>query len=89
MERKGIMRFLLQQQGNNVILDMEGIISAIIEIENLKITRKKNYIFLNNVGLNLNQLMRIGMTNESEIFLEFDQLQTVKIKITKAESSLL
>lgn len=89
MKRKEIMRFLLQQQGRNVILDLEGIVSTIIEIKSLKIIRKRNYLFFNNIGLNLNQLMRISLMNESEIFLEFDQLQTVKIKITKAESSLL
>lgn len=89
MKRKEIMRFLLQQQGNNMILDLEGIISGIIEIESLKITRKKRYLFLNNIGLNLNQLMRISMVNKNEILLEFDQLQNVKIKITKAKSTLL
>jgi len=89
MKRKEIMRFLLQQQGNNVILDLEGIICTSMEIETLKITRKKRYLFLNDIGLNLNQLMRISMINKNVILLEFDQLQNVKIKITKAKSTLL
>lgn len=81
-----LIKYLKEQEGNNVILELEGIIETTIMINKIEIQELDKYLTIKskedskqNIKINLHQLMKTNTLNENEILLEFDQLQTIKI----------
>ena len=81
-----LIKYLKEQEGNNVILELEGIIETTIMINKIKIQELDKYLTIKSkedakqkIKINLHQLMKINTLNKKEILLEFDQLQTIKI----------
>ena len=89
-----LTKLLQEQEGNDILLELQGIVTTTIHIAQMKISHEKNFLFLENkennkqrVGFNLNQLMRIHKIEKNKILLEFDQLQNAMITIKKAITS--
>ena len=83
---ENLIEFLQKKEGSNVILNIEGIVSTVIIIQQMHITQvgkklciesKKNSLI--KVNLALTQLMKISQITENEVLLEFDYLQNVTI----------
>ena len=81
-----LIKYLKEQEENNVILELEGIIETTIMINKIKIQELDKYLTIKSkedakqkIKINLHQLMKINTLNKKEILLEFDQLQTIKI----------
>lgn len=89
-----LTKLLQEQEENDILLELQGIITTTIHIAQMKISYEKNSLFLENkennrekVGFNLSQLMRIHEIEKNKILLEFDQLQSAIITIKKAITS--
>ena len=81
-----LVKYIKEQEGNNVILELEGIIETTIMINKIEIQELDKYLTIKSkedakqkIKINLHQLMKINTLNKKEILLEFDQLQTIKI----------
>lgn len=81
-----LVKYIKEQEGNNVILELEGIIETTIMINKIEIKESDKYLTIKSkedakqkIKINLHQLMKINTLNKKEILLEFDQLQTIKI----------
>lgn len=86
MDVNMLIKYLKEQEENNVILELEGIIETTIMINKIKIQELDKYLTIKSkedakkkIKINLHQLMKINTLNKKEILLEFDQLQTIKI----------
>lgn len=94
MSIEELTKLLQGQEGNNILLELQGIVTTTINIVKMKISHEKNFLFLENkednrerVGFNLSQLMRIHKIEKNKILLEFDQLQNAMITIKEAITS--
>lgn len=88
MTTEEFIKYLENQTNKNVVLELKGIIETEINIGKTEINNIEKYLTLQNkerkeqkVILNLHQLMKITRLEENTILLEFDPLQTVKIKL--------
>lgn len=88
MTTEEFIKYLENQTNKNVVLELKGIIETEINIGKTEINNIEKYLTLQNkerkeqkVILNLHQLMKITKLEENTILLEFDPLQTVKIKL--------
>jgi len=86
MDVNMLVKYIKEQEGNNVILELEGIIETTIMINKIEIKESDKYLTIKSkedakqkIKINLHQLMKINTLNKKEILLEFDQLQTIKI----------
>ena len=89
-----LTKLLQEQKGNDILLELQGIITTTIHIAQMNISHEKNFLFLENkennrqrVGFNLSQLMKIHKIEKNKILLEFDQLQNAMITIKEAITS--
>lgn len=87
MLKNEFLKYLSMQENKTITFTLKGIIYLKIEIKNVRIKYDENYITIenkeksvSNIKLNLHQLMKISK-EESQIILEFDQLQSVIITI--------
>ena len=85
---ENFIKFIKEQENNNITLELKGIIETTIKIKKTDIQELDKYLTIKskedvnqNIKLNLHQLMKINVVDENEILLEFDQLQTIKIKL--------
>lgn len=83
---ENFIKFIKEQENNNITLELKGIIETTIKIKKIDIQELDKYLTIKskedanqNIKLNLHQLMKINVVDENEILLEFDQLQTIKI----------
>lgn len=88
MSTEEFIKYLEKQMNKNAVLELKGIIETEVEIEEIGIKSMEKFLILQNknikkqkVILNLHQLMKITKLEENTILLEFDQLQTVTIKL--------
>lgn len=88
MTTEEFIKYLENQTNKNVVLELKGIIETEINIGKTEINNIEKYLTLQSkerkeqkVILNLHQLMKITRLEENTILLEFDPLQTVKIKL--------
>lgn len=96
MSTEEFMKYLEKQTNKNVVLELKGIIETKIKIEDIEIKNIEKFLTLQSkkikeqkVVLNLHQLMKITMLEQNTILFEFDQLQTVKIKLFSAKRKQL
>ena len=96
MSTEEFIKYLEKHTNKNVVLELKGIIETKIKIENIEIKNIEKFLTLQSekikeqkVVLNLHQLMKITMLEQNTILLEFDQLQTVKIKLFSAKRKQL
>lgn len=88
MTTEEFIKYLEKQLNKNAVLELEGIIETKIKLKEIEIKNIEKSLILQSkkikeqkVVLNLHQLMKITMLEQNTILLEFDQLQTVKIKL--------
>lgn len=88
MTTEKLIEFLQTHEKKDILLNLQGIIITKMVIEKMQLMQKEKQLLLLNkeneeqsMGFNLSQLMRITKIMENEILLEFDQLQSVTIKI--------
>lgn len=82
------IEYLNNQKNKDIILELKGIIETTIKIKHIEIEEMDKYLTIKSeenkeqkIKINLHQLMKIDKINEDEFLLEFDQLQTIKIKL--------
>lgn len=80
-----LIKILKEQVGKDITLTLQGIIETTISINKANVRVEEKVLFLENkeqkVGFNLSQLMKISCIKPNKFFLEFDQLQNVRIAI--------
>lgn len=97
MTTEEFIKYLEKETNKNAVLELKGIIETEIEIEEIEIKNIEKYLIVQNkkikeqkIILNLHQLMKITKLEADTILLEFDPLQTVKIRLfPKEENSLM
>ncbi len=79
------IEFLQKQEGKDILLNTQGIITTNTRIKKMKIKKEEHNLIIENktsqIGFNLKQLRKISKVAENEILLEFEQLQDVSITI--------
>ena len=72
----------------NLLLELKGIISTEIMIENVKVFWNENEMMFKslkdnnvNVKLNIHQIVRIKQINKDKYSIDFDEIQKIGIKL--------
>lgn len=97
MTTEEFIKYLEKETNKNAVLELKGIIETEIEIDEIEIKNIEKYLIVQSkkikeqkIILNLHQLMKITKLEADTILLEFDLLQTVKIRLfPKEENSLM
>ena len=80
------IKYLKGLKDISIKLELKGIIETNIEIQQAIIEEIDRYLIIKNkqdnkqkIKINLHQLMKISKLDKNSFFLEFDQLQTIKM----------